>query len=146
MLYLSWDMMRGRSNCHFSFWAIFCPFTPPPLTAQKMKIKKKTKKILGDIILHKCTNNHDLMPYCSWDIVHDVSNCYFSFWAIFCPNSPRNENSKKKKEKEKNPLADVFIYTSVPKIMIIYYTVPEIWHMTDVIIFHIGLFFALLVP
>ena len=34
-------------------------------------------------------------------------------------------------------------YTRVPKIMIICYTVPEIWHVTDVIlIFHIGLFFA----
>ena len=31
--------------------------------------------------------------------------------------------------------------------MIIWYTVPEIWHKTDVIvIFHFGLFFALLSP
>ena len=30
--------------------------------------------------------------------------------------------------------------------MIIGYTVPETWHMTDVIIFHLGLFFALLTP
>ena len=38
-------------------------------------------------------------------------------------------------------------YTSVPKSMIICYTVPEIWHVTDVIvIFHFGLFFALLPP
>ena len=38
-------------------------------------------------------------------------------------------------------------YTRVPKIMIICYTVPEIWHVTDVIfIFHIGLFFAPLPP
>ena len=36
-------------------------------------------------------------------------------------------------------------YTSVPKIMVIWYTVPGIWHVTDVIvIFHFGLFFALL--
>ena len=38
-------------------------------------------------------------------------------------------------------------YTSVPKIMIIWYIVPEIWHVTDVIvIFHFGLFFALSPP
>ena len=38
-------------------------------------------------------------------------------------------------------------YTSVQKIMIICYTVPEIWHLTDVIVsFHFGLFFALLPP
>ena len=34
-------------------------------------------------------------------------------------------------------------YASVPKIVIICYTAPEIWHVTDVIaIFHFGLFFA----
>ena len=38
-------------------------------------------------------------------------------------------------------------YTSVPKIMIICNTVLDIWGMTDVIvIFHFGLFFALLPP
>ena len=43
MLYFSWDMVRNRCN-YFSFWTIFCTFTP--LTAQKIKIKKKRKKIL----------------------------------------------------------------------------------------------------
>ena len=38
-----------------------------------------------------------------------------------------------------------WFYTSVPKIMIIGYTVPEIWHVTDVIVlFYFGLFFAFL--
>ena len=38
-------------------------------------------------------------------------------------------------------------YTSVPKFMIIWYTVPEIWRVTDVVcIFHFGLFLALLPP
>ena len=41
MLYCSWDMVRDRCNCYFSFWTIFCPFTP--LTAQKIKIMKKWK-------------------------------------------------------------------------------------------------------
>ena len=36
-------------------------------------------------------------------------------------------------------------YTRVPKIIILCYTVPEIWRVTDVI-FHFGLFFALLPP
>ena len=37
-------------------------------------------------------------------------------------------------------------YTSVLKIMIKYYTVPEIWCVTDVIAnFHFGLFSALLI-
>ena len=44
MLYCSWNMVCDRCNCHFSFWAIFCPFIP--LTAQKIKILKTWKKLL----------------------------------------------------------------------------------------------------
>ena len=69
----------------YLFWAIFSTFTP--LTAWKIKIEKK--KTPGDIIiLHKCTKNHDYMLYCSWDMARDRCNCYFSFWAIFCPFTP----------------------------------------------------------
>ena len=42
---------------------------------------------------------------------------------------------------------EISFYTSVPKIIIICYTVLEMWHMTDVIfIFHFGLFLAHLTP
>ena len=42
---------------------------------------------------------------------------------------------------------DIIILHSAPKIMIISYTVPEIWYVTHVIvIFHFVLFFALLQP
>ena len=52
------DMVRDGCNCYFSFWAIFCPFTP--LIAQKIKISnKQTKKTPRDIILHMCTKNYD---------------------------------------------------------------------------------------
>ena len=44
MLYCSSDMTCDTCNFYFSFWAIFCPFTP--LTAWKMKISKKWKKHL----------------------------------------------------------------------------------------------------
>ena len=48
--------------------------------------------------------------------------------------------SKKWKESVK-----IWFYTIVPKIMIICYTAPEIWYMTDVIVtFHFRLFFAFL--
>ena len=43
MMYSSWDMVCGRYNCYFSFWVIFCSFTP--LTAQKIKILKTCKKM-----------------------------------------------------------------------------------------------------
>ena len=83
MLYSSWDMARDRCN-FFSFWPIFCPFCPPNSPKNQNLIKKK--KTPGDIIiLHKCTKNRDHMLYCSWDMVRDRCNLYFSFWAIFCP-------------------------------------------------------------
>ena len=85
MLHCSWDMASDRCN-YFSFWVIFCPFTS--LTAQKIKMKKKQKKNPGDIILYKCTKNHDHMLYCSWDTARDRCNLYFSFWAIFCCFTP----------------------------------------------------------
>ena len=59
------------------------PFYPP--NSPKNENSKKMKKSPGDIILHKCTKNHDHMLYCSWDMVSDGCNCYFSFWAFFCP-------------------------------------------------------------
>ena len=88
MLYCSWYMAHNRCNWYFSFWTIFCPFTSQQLEKSKFKKneKSKKKKMPGYIIiLQWCTRNHDHMLYCSWDIVHNRCNCYFSFWAIFCP-------------------------------------------------------------
>ena len=41
MLYCSWYMTCDEYNCYFSFWDMFCPFTP--LIAQKIKNIKKGK-------------------------------------------------------------------------------------------------------
>ena len=137
-------MVRDRCN-YISFWAIFCPFTP--LRAWKTKILKKMKRKPGDvIILHMCTKNYGQMMYGSWDMVHDWCNCYFSFWAIFCPFTPLKAQKIKILKKWKKHLEISSFYICVPKIMIRWCTVPEIWCMTDVIIFHFGPFFALLLP
>ena len=70
---------------------IFCPFGPfspfyPPKKTKNQNFEKLKQKTPGDIIiLHKCSKNHDHMLYCSLDMVCDGCNCYFSFWAIFCP-------------------------------------------------------------
>ena len=86
------------------------------------------EKTPGDIIiLHKYTKNYDHMLYCSWDVVRDRCNCYFSFLLYLtfyhlspppsprpknenfkktvnktAQNSPKNENSKKMKKEKKN--------------------------------------------
>ena len=35
---------KNVKNIFFSFWTIFCPFTPPPFITQRIKIFKKRKK------------------------------------------------------------------------------------------------------
>ena len=80
----------------------------------------------------------------------DECNWYFSFWAIFCPfthhpkppppNSPKNENIKKQIKKKHLEISS--FNTIVPKITIICFTVPEIWHVMDaIVIFHFGFVF-----
>ena len=75
-------------------------------------------------------------------------NCYFSFWAIFCPFTPwLAQKIKISKKWKKCRLEISSFYTSAPKIMIICYIVSEMGHVTDVIlIFYFGLFFVLLPP
>ena len=146
-MYDSWDMVRDRCNCYFSFWAIFCTFTP--LKAQKIKISEKKKKTPGNIIiLQMWTKNYDQMIYSSWDTVRDRCNCYFSFWANFCPFIPLTAQKIKIWKNEKNTwkyhISSFCI--CVPKIMIWWCMVPEIWCVTDIIISHFGLFFTLLSP
>ena len=67
------------------------------------------------IILRRCTKYHYHMLYCSWDMAHDICNCYFSFVDYFLlfypPNSPK---IKKKKKKRKKLLEISWFYTCVP--------------------------------
>ena len=72
MMYDSWDMVRDRCNCYFSFWTIFTLNPLPPTTTPASQNFEKMKKTPGDIIiLHTCTKNYDQMVYSSWDMVHD---------------------------------------------------------------------------
>ena len=73
MMPSSWDMVGNRwmdrQNCYFSFWAIFCPFTPNRPKTQNLK---KMKTMPGDvIILNVCNKNYDQMMPGSWDMVGD---------------------------------------------------------------------------
>ena len=113
----------------------FLPFYSP--NSPKNKYFEKMKKIPGDIIvLHKCPKNYDQMMYSSWDMVHDDDgdwcNCYFSFWAIFCPFTPLTTQKIKVLKKWKKPLSYYhFFYICAPKIMIRWCMVPEICCATD---------------
>ena len=93
--YGAWRMLLFFLLGHFL--PFHCPNLYKKSKFQKNEKKKKKAKMPGHIIiLHKCTKHHDHMLYCSWDMVCDGCNCYFSFWAIFYPyNSPKNQNFKK---------------------------------------------------
>ena len=71
----------------------------------------------------------------------------FSIWAIFWPFTlltAQKIKIKKKKKMKKMP-GDINILHKLPKIAIICHTVPEIWHVANVIVFFIlGYFFKLL--
>ena len=75
----------------------------------------------------------------------DRQKCFviLGHFFAFLPytNNPKNQHFEiVKKGLEISPF-----YASVPKIVITCYTVPDIWRVTDVtVIFHFGLFFALL--
>ena len=86
------------------FFALLPPSSP------KNENIKRLKKIPGDnIILLKCTKNHDHMLYCSWDMVCAGCNCYFSFWAVFYPFTPLAAPKMKISKKWKSTPEDIII-------------------------------------
>ena len=123
--------MTGRIFCHFGpFFALLAP------NNTKKQNFEKIKKSPGDVlILHMCTINESHMMYGSWDIECNRQN-YLSFWTV--PDNPKNQNFEKLKKKH---LETSSLYTSVAKIMIICYTVPWIWHITDLFCFFISSYF-----
>ena len=98
-----------------------------PSNSLKNENFKTMKQRPGDIILPKCTKNPDHRLYCSLVMACGRCNCYFSFWAVFFHSNPLTAQKMKIPKKMKKPL-EISFYTSVPKIMIICYTVPEICH------------------
>ena len=94
--------------------------------------KKNKKKNPGHIILlHTCTINQDHVMYGSWDMKFNRQK-FLVILGTFLPFYPRNTLKKTQKISS--------FYTSVPKIMIIYCTHEEIWHMRDVIVIFISTF------
>ena len=89
-----------------------------------------------------CTKNYDQMVYASWDMVRDECN-YFLLWAIFCPFTPVTSQKIKILKKMIKSLEISSFYICVPKIMIRWCMLPEIWCVMNVIIF---LLWAILCP
>ena len=82
-----------------------------------------------------------------WSMVPELwsvaDTTFLSFWAIFCPFTPLTTQKNQNSGKMEKCLEIWPFYTSVPKILIICYTVHKIQRVTDKnFIFHFGLFFA----
>ena len=156
-----------------SLWAIFC--TLAFLTTKKIKIWKKEIKPLEILSFYTCVPQRTAIWYMVLEISSATDN-FLSFWtnfypftpiicyivleiwcvtdvivifhfgllfALLLPNSPKNKNFNKMK----NHMEISSFFISVPEIMIICHTVPEVWHVTYVIvILHFGLIFSLLHP
>ena len=85
-----------------------------------------------------------IIRYMVPEIWSATDRIFFAILGHFLPfyptNSPKKENIKKMKKNARK-----YHFTpSVPNIMITGYPVPEIWLVTDVIIFHFELYFSLL--
>ena len=139
ILYCSWDMACDRNNCYFSFGAIFCFYS---LIAQKNENFKNKKKPLEISSFCKCVPKIMIIRYTVPEIVQLTDVLFIFHFELFLPFYQKMRNSEKWKQ-----CLEILFYTSVTKIMIIHYTVPEIWHLTDVtVIFHFGLFFPFYHP
>ena len=100
-IWFQWYEVQQDFFCHFGPY--FCPFTP--LTNQKIKMLKKwRKKHLEISSFYTNVTKILIILYCSWDMVHDGFNSYFSFWAIFWPLTPLTAQKLKisQKWKKKN--------------------------------------------
>ena len=138
MRYRAWRTEIGSVR---SFFALL-----PPKNLKNQNFEKMKKKLLS---FYKSVPKIMIICYTVpeiWHVTDVIVIFHFGlFFAVSPPSFPKKWTFKK--NEKKNSLEISSFCTSVPKIMIICYTVPEIWCVTDVIvIFHFGLFFALLPP
>ena len=133
ILSCSWDMACGRYN-YFSFWAIFCPFTP--LTTQKWKFQKKNERnvwryhFLTQLYQKSWSYVLLFLRYSTWQ----MQLLFFGlgyFLPFYPTNSPKNENFKKMKK----TCGEIIIFHMC---MIFWCIVPEIWCATEKVTYRGG--------
>ena len=134
-----------RQTDFFVILGHFLPFylinNPKNQNFEKLKKKTTSRKHHFTQVYHKCQSYDVWFLRCEAWLTE-----FFVILGHFLPfNKPKNKNFQKMKKKKSLDISS--FYTSVPKIMIICYTVPEIRHVTDVIrVFDFGLFSTLLLP
>ena len=106
----------------------FLPFYP--INNLQNQNFEKMKKTPWDIIIHHFPQVYkNSWSYARLFLIYGSNFC-FQFWAIFLPfilpNDPKTQNFKKWQK-----CLEISFYTFVPKIMLTWSTVPEIWCATD---------------
>ena len=109
----------------------------PLLTAQKIKISRKGRIHLEVSSFNTSVPKILILCYIAPEI-WKVADVIIFYVGLFLPLYPPNSL--------KESFSNWYHFTQVyiPKIMIVCYTISEIWYMIAVIIFYFGLFFALL--
>ena len=144
MIYGCWYIGQNisRQTKTFVIWSYFCLYTP--LKIQKIKILKKWKTLLE---ISFTQVYHKWQSYDIWFLRYQMQQTNFfvifgHFLAFYAPKAQKIKISKSWKKH----LEISSFYTIVPKIMIIGYTIADIWCVPDVIIFHFELFFTIPLP
>ena len=118
--------MTDRSFCHFG--PFFALLLPPPLTTQIFfeKIKKNVWRSF-----YTSVPKFMIIWYTVPEIWRVTDVIYIFHFGLFLPFYPPNSSKNKIKNKMKKRLEVSSFYTRVPKIMITWCTVPEIWCAKD---------------
>ena len=129
-----WSMTHN----FLSFWTVFCPFTP--LWTQKIKILKKWKKYLKILSFYK----HKWQSYDAWFLRYGVQRTeFFVILDCFLPFYPLTtwiEDFEKKNAWRYYHFTQVYQKSRLYATLFLRYGM----YIMDLIIFHFGLFFALL--
>ena len=137
---MRYDVQQTKYFCHLGqFFALLPPNSPKNENIKNEKIPWRYHHFTQ--VYQKSSSSRD----CSKDMTHNGCNCYLHFGLYFSFLLTVQKMKILQQWKKGQEISS--FYTSAPIIMIICYTVPEIWHVTDIIVnFYFGLFFALLPP
>ena len=127
MMYDSSDMNRDIIFCHFGLFLLFYP----PNNLENQNFETKTPRY---IILHMCNinQNHNNVWLLRYKVPQTQLFVTLShFLPFYNTTNPENQNLEKMIKSLEISSFYTSLYTSIPKITIICYTLPEIRHFTD---------------
>ena len=125
-----------RIYSHFGpFFALLHPLSPLITQNPENQNFEKMKKKNNWKYHHFTQVYHKWQPYDTWFLKYEVHQteffCNFLFWAMFCLVTLLTAQKIKISKKGKKHLEISPFYTCVPKIMIRWFMVHEIWYVTD---------------